>query len=148
MIVTMLHWLIKELINGILQILLLLISWLHFLASSSWLCQHLVPVFSCLWNGRECPSSTPHNEFRRSAQVKYNTPKLGKNSFCWAFNFYTCEGWKMKCAVLYWEIKWVIKLQNIFFTKLCLYFVLFCLLWLNYNNCSVFYANEIVFTPY
>ena len=34
MITTMLHWLIKELIKGILQmLLLLLISWLHFLAS-------------------------------------------------------------------------------------------------------------------
>ena len=58
----MTDWLIKELIKGILQmLLLLLISWLHFLASCSWLCHHLVTVFSCLWNGRECPSSTPNN---------------------------------------------------------------------------------------
>ena len=37
MIVTMLHWLIKELIEGIFQmlLLLLLINWLHFSLASA-----------------------------------------------------------------------------------------------------------------
>ena len=47
MIVIMLHWLIKELIKGILQILLLLlINWLH-LSLASALIKH--PLFGMAW---------------------------------------------------------------------------------------------------
>ena len=50
MIVTMLHWLIKELIKSILQMLLLLISWLHFLASA------LMSIPFLGWHGSASPT--------------------------------------------------------------------------------------------
>ena len=59
MIVTMLHWLIKELIKAILQMLLLLINWLHL----------SLPILG--WHGSASPTG-----------VMYRTsgPNTGSNS--------------------------------------------------------------------
>ena len=63
MITTMLHWLIKELIKGILQmLLLLLISWLHFLASCL---SEVLPNPNI-----DCSANDPASKCKRLAQEK------------------------------------------------------------------------------
>ena len=55
MIVTMLHWIIKELIKGILQMLLLLISWPHF-----WFILGILVAYTfSFWNGPSTSSTVP-----------------------------------------------------------------------------------------